>query len=310
MIDRLFATYKHQDKMEPYVQALKARSWYPTREHDFAGFLLTDRDTPEPGSLIDKFAAGGKPSFIYPHSGYPFTVRWDGMYTRNPNITAVFAHSPAGVQVPQLYGFDRPIHEVGWSYCQLKAFFPRERIKSVLFAPIHPNFNGWLSDEDKKINRAAYVQLLHYRRLSNINLTVKYTGLLENAGIQRVQGVRYVRSAPNLEISLREIDQADLVVSHETFACLAIARGVPTLMMAVDVPPRLGHTPELYTHAKNFDKYKHLMMYPLDILNTSDFFGLIERAISTDDDIKEWKRLMIGTEFNPYKFVKIIEGYL
>jgi len=307
---KCYSIYKHQDKAGPYLDALSLRKWYISASLESSSFFLTDRDTMEPSLRIDEFARLGKPSFIYPHSGYPFTVRWDGMYNWNKNITAVFAHSPAGVEVPQMYGFDKPIHEVGWSYCSIEKFQPQP-LKKVLFAPIHPNFNGWLSDEDKKINSSTMAILLKLSQQFGFKLTVKYTGRLEDGGLERAEGVRYSRSHPNLVLALKEIQQANLVVSHETLACLAIAQGKPTLMMATDVAPRLGHSPDLYTHATHFEDYKHLIMYPLDILNpTGSYADMLLGALSSDEAMRDWKARMIGKPFDRKKFVDIVERYL
>jgi hypothetical protein len=51
------------------------------------------------------------------------------------------------------------------------------------------------------------------------------------------------------------------------------------------------------------------MKFPLDILN-GDVSNLIERASKSDGEISKWKEDIIGEQFDPGKFVSVIESYL
>ena len=61
---------------------------------------------------------------------------------------------------------------------------------------------------------------------------------------------------------------------------------------------------------KSWDKYKDVLMFPLDILESNDTTSLLELACHSDEPIREWKKKFIGNEFDPKKFVEILESYL
>ena len=118
----------------------------------------------------------------------------------------------------------------------------------------------------------------------------------------------YIEGQPNQ--SHAEIDAADVVVGHQTFAYIAVARGVPTVMMAEWEAPTYGNTPDTLIRARDWDSYRHLMMYPLDILAEEDTPALLERVIRSDCEIAEWRARMIGQPFDGDCFVELLEKYL
>ena len=300
----------HQLKGEAYRKSLLRVGYYPISSRKRASFLLTDRDVTKPAQhMIEEICERGHGACIlYPHSASPPTVRWNGMYTPHPAISVVFVSAPGHKEIMQCYGFPHRVEVAGWSYSELREFTPSKELKKVLFAPIHPNHNGWLSDEDKELNRRTF-EVLHYLSINlGFQLKVRYLMFLHQNGLGRVDGVEYVRGIPDLTI--KEIEESDLIVSHETFAYLSVALGKPTLMMGEDVAPRLGHSPQLYKHAEDWDSYKHIMMYPLDILNTPDPQCLINKALISDESIREWKQRMIGTPFNSDFVNQTIMEYL
>ena len=119
--------------------------------------------------------------------------------------------------------------------------------------------------------------------------------------------MKYIRGG--LDLSYADMDNADVVVGHQTYAWLAVARGVPTVMMDEEMPTHTSPRKGPSSFAKHWDDYKDLIMYPLDILHTDDPMRLMERAAGSDGDIMEWKQRMIGEAFDPAKFAEVIKGY-
>ena len=107
-----------------------------------------------------------------------------------------------------------------------------------------------------------------------------------------------------------QIDAAEVVVSHQTFAHLAVARGAPTVMMGESIIPRYTQSNGQYVTAKSWDKYRDLLKFPLDILNTPDPYALLQESIQSDALIADWKRRMIGDAFDPDAFYGYIEESL
>jgi hypothetical protein len=205
------------------------------------------------------------------------------------------------------YGLRCPLKVVGWHFCPINPFKPRDRVKRILFAPIHPNSNGFLSRIDKDLNVRTFKRLLTLLT-DGIVLTVRYLHDLQQNGLWKAGGVEYILGTPDL--SYREIDQSDLVVSHQTLAHLAVARGVPTLMMGEWLPPRWGGSEDAPAFVKSWDKYKDLLMYPLDVLADGDLNDLVCRAIFSDVEIADWRNRLIGQPFDGDHFVDSLENYL
>ena len=112
-----------------------------------------------------------------------------------------------------------------------------------------------------------------------------------------------------MDNSYDQIESADVVVASGTFAYIAVARGVPTVMMAErSLPEHWLKTPTVF--APNWNKYVNKMAYPLDILNTKDTKSLFIRAIAGDDKVRDWRRRMIGDDFCADKFIEVLESYI
>lgn len=304
-----FFFVNHQLKGQAYAEALRLAGYYPTPSVAQAQFLLTDRDvTKAAREMLNHASQHGLPCILYPHSAAPPTVRWDGMYQPHPGITVVFVHAPGHKAVMQSYQFPHRVEVAGWSYSPIKEFRPSQKLETVLFAPIHPNHNGWLSEEDQDLNRRTQALLVRLSKELGFKLRVRYLRFLAQNGLERAPEVQYIRGFPDL--SYKDIEEADLIVSHETFASISVALGKPTLMFGEDIAPRLGHSPELYTHAVHWKDYQHLMAFPLDLLNCSDPKALIAETLQSDLKVRDWKTRMIGQPFNPEFVVNTIRGLL
>lgn len=251
----------------------------------------------------------GVPIFLYPHAARPM-VQYDGIYEPWPHTRCKFVIGRGEVEVMEAFGYPIPVEAVGWSFCEIFPFIPTSEIGipiKVLFGPIHPNNNGWLSDEDIACNQRTFNLLL---QTPGIELTVRHVKRLDLSGLWQVPGVRYVMG--RTDGSTSEIDQADVVIGHQTFAFMAVARGKPLIMFGDCVTPHAGNRPHTLKYVKSYEKYREIMRYPAEVesvVNGNELRDLLCQVMENDLG-SEWRERFIGEQFDPEKFVGIIENYL
>lgn len=306
---KLFYIFDHQHKSKTYVEALERYGWQRTSQRNRAAFIMADLDHSSRKGYFDYFASQKKPVFLYPHAARPNIFHDYPGFDTYPNITAQFTSAFGHIEILRLIGDTYPIEFVGWHLCPMRDFQPKKQARKILFAPIHPNADGSLPVIDIAINAQSFRALLILHEVGEIDLTVRYIRDLPSNGLWPVDNVKYIQG--NKDQSYKEIDEADLVVSSQTFAYISIARGVPTIMMAENVPPRIVNKDKKnFDYVKSFDKYKHLYQYPYDILSDIDTISLFNKAIRSDKDILDWKSRMIGQPFDAEYFVHRLESYL
>lgn len=310
-MDKTFVYLNHQNKGKTFQQALLSNGWKQVGEDATADVCLADSDvTPFRILKLENIAKRGTKIMIYPHAARP-NIFYDfpGMQPF-PQTTAQFVVTQTHKEVMERIGYPFPLYPVGWSYCPLKAFHPLTRpIKRILFAPIHANGNGWLHEEDKELNRRTMDLLLNTCRNNHLELTVRYLRTLESCGLKKNSYASYTQGNPDQ--SFENIDHSDIVVSHQTYAWIAVARGKPTLMMGEDVSPRVGNCEENFRHVAHWDDYKDLIMYPYDILKADDIYCMMEQvAFHDNENVREWRKRMIGQPFCNAGFIDAIENLL
>lgn len=307
-----YVMFNHQEKGNAFVNALNGKY---TRLFDgefYSGldFMLTDSDIMGRQYRLDCFRALKiKAVFLIPHTARPNLV--NDIEPGWPHLTAQFVVSQGHVDVIRAYGYDKPLHPVGWTLTPIRAFKPRKEPRNVLFAPIHPR----CSKVDQDVNRETFARLLKLAKADDIVLTVRFIKNLYDSGLETVRHPNVIYATGLMSngdnSQMEQMEKADLVIGHQTFAWKAVALGIPTLMMGerclpTHIEPRTGKV----RFAKNWNLYKELIAFPLDILETDDILGLMRKAVCYDDDIKDWKRRMIGHPFRPKRFVEIVENYL
>jgi len=302
---KYFYVINHQNKAAAYIAALRERGWRQSVLQPQCQFILSDLDVGARRKEINVFVAQNKPAFLYPHTGRP-PLQWDGMYPYHQHVKAVFGIGEAWVEVPKIYGYrGAPIIPMGWTYCKIKDFQPCDEPKNVLFAPIHVNGNGYLSERERNTNAQVFKKLLG---VQNINITVRYLHKLEDNGIWREEGVKYIAAIPDQ--GTVEIDRADVVIAHQLMGYLSVARGKPTLFMDEGLVPISGNTDAAMKQVANWDKYKHLLMFPHDILADGDAMTLMRKACRDEKGIQAWKDRLIGEPFDGERFVDTLEAML
>lgn len=306
---KIFRMSHHQNKENAFKTALVNRGWHESqyRFSQWISFGLFDGDWRRGAASPDDL--DGKPWFLYPHAARPM-IQYDGCVKPREDCRAMFVSAPAGVHLMNVIGYPCEVVEVGWSLCPIKTFFPRATADRITFAPIHPNGNGFLSDVDKKLNLEAYRRLVKYAEDHESTVTVRFCRDINDNGLGEAMAeahpnVIWKQAAP--DGSTDDITKADLVVSHQTFAYMSVALGVPTVMIGEDVPPRSGNSAGGFCYVDHWDDYKDYMIYPLDILD-EDVEETIQMAIESDEPIREWRENFIGKPFDGNKFVDAIEA--
>lgn len=304
-----YIIFNHQNKGKAFINALNVRGYRGSESAPHlnqAHFVMTDSDILGRRPRLERMRrAGVRYVFLFPHTARPNLV--NDIYTEWEHTTAQFVVSQGHIEIMRRYGYSKPLHAVGWSLCPIRDFHPRLSYRNVLFAPIHPRN----TDLDKKVNRAAYDVLVRLASQGAICLTVRHIRDLSESGLEYISHPNIFYYAGELDQSYIQIDQSDVVVGHQTFAWMAVARGIPTLMMAEeDMPTHIHVRNGILKTARSWDKYKDLLCYPLDILAESDTIGLLERAVRDDAEIADWKRRMIGRPFDPGTFLSALESYI
>jgi hypothetical protein len=302
--------YKHQKKADALDIALQQNGWRKTTNLFECSAALFDTDLGRL-DLLEKLHNYGLKLLIYPHQARPNVLYACGNFKPFVHTDAHFVSGPGHEDVMRILGYEKPIYDIGWNYCEKKQFQPSPNVKNVLLGLLHPNHaidgkGAWLHEVDKRTNRTALERLMKASREMDFRLSVRYLGDIQENGIEReFEGVTWIRG--KVDNSFEQIDNADLVVGTQTFAYIAVARGKPTLFMDEHIPPKVGNSQETIRFMRGYQRVRDLMAFPLDLNTTGNVNALIERASQTDKDIADWRNRMIGEQFDPKKFTEIVE---
>lgn len=268
--------------------------------------LLVDFDGPVAHypKTIEKAYSEGALIAMYSHGAMPLHG-WDGIWEPNERVSVHLVMTPGQQEVMRRYGYPIRTEVIGWHYCEQRKFEPIEDVwsKRVLFAPWHPHGNGWMLGEARALNTKVYSLL----RDMPVALTVRHVRTLFQNGLEEAVGVEYQPSDMTLESAVKAIDAADLVVSHGTFAYLAVARGKPVVFYGQNIRPHDGYSDEMLRYALKWDLYRDYMRYPYDISDTKPkaTWNILQQAGKVE--ASEWRSKFIGYEFDPVGFVKLLE---
>ena len=307
-----FYLKEHQHKGIEYVVALIMGGHWRTHRRMSADMIFFDHDIGPHGvgwrTGLEQAYEAGKPTFIYPHSSRPNVMQ--DTHPSWPHTRALFTIGEGHKEVLKIINYPCPIEVTGWTYSGIRKFEPVKpdgNIK-VLFAPIHPNRNGFLDDIDKKCNSDAFEILMD---TPNIDITVRHIQPLENNGLWLEDSVRYVDGRP--DGSTKEIEEADVIVGSYTLAYISVALGKPLIMMAEQMRPHSGNMKGMVRYSENWEKYRELMRYPFEIedcTDGSDFLEMADMVMAGQPSVENWKERFIGKPFDPHYFVSRVEAYL
>ncbi len=293
----------HQNKSVGLVKAIRVHGEHEIVDvGEFADILLIDHDvTMFYKNIIERYHAAGSKIVLYPH-GATAHLAWDGVWPVDSRVDAYLAQSEGQAEVMRRYGYPNPIYVTGWHWCEQKRFKNKQSERpSVLFAPIHPQNSGFIFSKVRNATRNA---LDYLYTLKGFDITVRHIGDIAQNKLSDYSGIKFVQG--HTDNSIEDIDNADLVVSFGTFAYLAIARGIPTIMYRQDIPYFDGHSEESVKFAAHFYLYRDYIRYPYDVTDELD----INWVMSQETGIKQWKKNFIGEIIDPAKLNEILEDIL
>lgn len=301
-----FAVKDHLYEAQALVQALTAAG----HEEDPNGptdlFLVDlDPDQFEHRPMIDFYREQGAVVLQYPHGAPASTLQYDNLYEPYEGIDGQLCNGQGEIDFLRSIGVGRPAKTFGWQLCRQYPFRATEQPKRVVFAPTHDNADGGLDRSRTRENARIFRELLK----GPWDLVVRAVGDLERIGLWHDERVfRYVRGARDM--STVEIDVADCVVAGVgTYPCLAVARGVPTIMYSQFQAAMYGFPDEQPKPLRNLAKYRDLVRYPLDA-EDGDLTRLIYRACASDEPIRAWRDAWIGRPFDGPAFVRMVEAWI
>jgi len=286
------------------VKALETK-YEKVTQADTHYFVFSDSDVS--GRMIQMRrmrSRGVRRFFIYPHAARPSLINTH--YPTWEEVTAQFVVNDHHAEVLRTYGYEKPLETMGWHLSPVEAFKPRHvdnRPIKVLFAPIHPRN----AEIDRQMNYETFTRLYKFVLSGEVDLTIRHIGEIQQSGLPAMQGVTYVNGLMNQ--ATHDMERADVIIGHQTFAWLAVARGFPCVMFAEDMPVHFRINNQ-YSDVASWNLVYHLFRYPLDILCEDDTMGLLRRAAKSDCEIADWKNRMIGKPFETEAFLRKVEKYL
>ncbi len=301
-----FCAKDHLGESNPLVAALADAG------HEFSvdgptDLFLIDLDPDMFGfrEQIDFYRECGAVVLQYPHGAPLSTLAYDSIYGPYEGVDGELTNGQGEISYLRTIGVERPARIMGWQLCPQFEFRPSENPRRVVFAPTHVNASGSLDRARMVANRQVFTELLE----GDWDVVVRHIGELGNCGLWEDSRVfRYVQGTVGM--TTVDMDVADCVVAAVgTYPCLAIARGVPTIMYGQFSAALYGLPDEEPKSLRNLEKYRDLVRYPLDV-EDSPLSELIPYACSSDKPIAEWRETWIGEPFDAADFVAMIEAWV
>lgn len=287
-----FHIYAHHTKHTGIRDALLSAGHEETSISQ-AKTVFVHNDTEPMWKFLDELKSSGKKLVHFPHAGRP-SLYWNNPYKPYGKFDLAIFPTELHEKVGRILGFEAPGIISGWSISPVRETRTSISGSSVLFAPIHPNGNGYLSSFDKALNRLAF-QLMLSR--GHLEITVRHYGTLDGAGLSFAPGVKYIKS--DGVVNEKTFDGYDFVVSTQTFGYCSVAFGVPTYFYGESIPPRVGASDKDLYLMEMFSDIKDLVLYPFDFIDMPTLYWH-----SRHQD--EWKSRMIGPEIDKAKFAEEI----
>lgn len=295
-----FVLHDHQGKGAHLAQLLISTGMWIQVGGGQADLLLIDHDVPGWHREIIKAHkfTGGK-VVMYPHGAMPI-VSWDGMFPPSELVDLTLTPAWGQAEVLRRYGYPGAVEVLGWSLCEVLPFEPVKKIRTVLFAPVHPT-GGQLHPAMMAENRAAFEQLLGL----DVTLIVRHVDRdVKRSGLVRVDRpqVIYQASDMSLEGALAAIRLADVVVARGTLAYLAVALGKPVVFFGQNVRPwdRIG---DQYVYAQHWEAYRELVHFPFDLAD-GEAGAVLQESAASGAAVAGWKERFIGEPVNGFVFAE------
>ena len=237
---------------------------------------------------------------VYPHSALP-PWWYDGLINIQPWVACVFVISEGAKEAMKIIEPSVRVEAVGWPWCPQKEFQKPEKLKTILFAPIHPSGRR-LRPEALNANRMIFRELKRVARWTSCKIVIRHLHELHLQGLRPYNRFHFVHGMA--DGSTKEIDEADVVIAEGTFMYSAVARGKPTIGINQHLPMRANKTCDKYT-PHNWDKYGPSLAYPINF-QPGQLMEHIKLAISEEQTA--WREKFIGPSMDPKAFAELVES--
>lgn len=297
----------HQHKGKPYMDALLKGKWVRAEKDteediDLALFdQITSQHYPGKfGAVVQSCKNSGSAIVCYPHS--PIVPCWfDGWTPMPEGLDCLLVIAKGQKEIAKKHFLQNTrIEATGFPYCVQKKFTKPDRIKKILFAPVHPDGGGLLSEE-VQANRNIFRELKRLQRGCHVEVTIRYLGKMEEQGIKPYPHFTFVKAKPDGKTD--EIDTADVVIAKNTFMYLSVARGKPTIGINQHIPLRTTKSPPGWKPI-HWDEYGAETAYPINY-EKGNLWDLIQEAAQKEQT--EWRKKFIGSSLKSEEFCKLME---
>lgn len=251
-----------------------------------------------------------RPSFVFPHTPQSWFL-WDGMLVPN-KVCCNFVAGEGAVRGMRAYGYPHRVEAIGFTRCEVQPFRPTPG-KRLLIVPAHRTRTNKYPEPDY-VNRAmkSIRYFLGYRsHFEQITICWDEPAFVQFARrYVRERNIKVVATNPHtdkdpLVTMMGRIDNHDLVVSCGTVGCVSAAMGKPTIFFTEEGVP---HTPPR-AQAAHFGLYRDIIRHPL-MAEQMTLDEIINACKAPDPRAEQWKRDIIGDNFDAEKFVRIIKEYV
>ena len=208
------------------------------------------------------------------------------------------------------YKYPYRTEAVGFPRCPVQPFKPTTG-KHLYYssARLLGSKGVWPDKASKELHIKSMKWLVKNRQYFD-KITVALQFDLKTAGLDNFTeyGFEFQEVGTPAELStataMRQFQDVDVVISFNTFAHLAVANGIPTVIAG-----KLGEVVNRHYKLKNCDLYKQWFDFPLDLfaMNGEDLLRLRDRM---NPEVEEWKRINIGTSFDADKFISVVKEFV
>ena len=289
-------------KARTIADALSAAGHRLVGHPSIADVAMINNDYPGLGRLpyLDACVDNGGRAYLYPDgAASTLMAAWDGLYEPYERLSGVLACAPGHVEVARRYGYPHPVHVVGWGMCGLRDRRAGGPLRRVLLAPEHPPYHG--NPRPPVQNAEALRGLLD----AGVEVTVRVIGDIAENGLWEDPRVTYVHGETgHFDEMIAQIDAHDAVLATSTFGCLAVARGVTTVMWNTDV--QYHH--ETNAVAAHIDDYRDYVRYPFDLSSGGTVADLLEAANADEAGVAQWRARFVGDPLDPVALTAAIGG--
>lgn len=305
-----FYAIERRDTAIPFINALLANGYERTQNYKIADFLLYDKcesTSSRIGDIIKSF--DNKVRFIYPHTSYSWWF-WDGFIEPKP-CSCNFVVGNAAIRAMTAYGYPYRIEAIGFPRCEVKPFHSTAGKHLHYSSARLIGVNGsWPDKLTKEYHIKTMDWLVKYRKcFDKITVTCMHSmerNCLTNYTHYGFEFIDLGSSLGHLNAmtAIKQMEDADIIISCNTFGHLAIANGYPAILYS-----KIENPVNRFHYLKHIDLYKHLFEFPLDLFSMTgdEVLALREKPHPL---IEEWKHNMIGESFDANKFISVVREFV